>query len=142
MSTFVLKRGDALQLPNSYVEIDRDEMEYVDGGANAVEYWWGWAVDLSSSEAIEFGDALLSFNVAAVGVVGGTASALAFHVASKVVSASLKFLMGSTGWGFVIGSAVYALNVLYVGNKLKTAGNSGRGATLSKNVAGYSVNVW
>ena len=32
MSTFVLKREYALQLPNSYVEIDRDEMEYVDGG--------------------------------------------------------------------------------------------------------------
>lgn len=32
MSIFVLKREYALQLPNSYVEIDRDEMEYVDGG--------------------------------------------------------------------------------------------------------------
>ena len=32
MSTFVLKREYALQLPNNYVEIDRDEMEYVDGG--------------------------------------------------------------------------------------------------------------
>ncbi|VYU29320.1 hypothetical protein [Clostridium tertium] len=33
MSAFVLNREFALQLPNSYVEIDRDEMEYVDGGA-------------------------------------------------------------------------------------------------------------
>ena len=32
MSTFVLKREYALQLPNSYVDIDRDEMEYIDGG--------------------------------------------------------------------------------------------------------------
>ncbi|VYU29763.1 Uncharacterised protein [Clostridium tertium] len=32
MSIFVLKRGYALQLPNSYVEIDCDEMEYVDDG--------------------------------------------------------------------------------------------------------------
>ena len=32
MSTFVLKREYNLQLPNNYVEIDRDEMEYVDGG--------------------------------------------------------------------------------------------------------------
>ncbi|MDU5108112.1 hypothetical protein [Clostridium sp.] len=32
MSTFVLKREYALQLPNSYAEIDREEMEYVDGG--------------------------------------------------------------------------------------------------------------
>lgn len=27
----------ALQLPNNYVEIDRDEMEYVDGGASWVQ---------------------------------------------------------------------------------------------------------
>ena len=32
MSTFVLKREYALQMPTNYVEIDRDEMEYVDGG--------------------------------------------------------------------------------------------------------------
>ena len=32
MSTFVLDRKFELQLPNSYVEIDRDEMEYIDGG--------------------------------------------------------------------------------------------------------------
>ncbi len=32
MSAFVLGREYSLQLPNSYVEIDRDEMEYVDGG--------------------------------------------------------------------------------------------------------------
>lgn len=29
---FLWKREYALQLPNNYVEIDRDEMEYVDGG--------------------------------------------------------------------------------------------------------------
>ena len=33
MSTFVLKREYALAMPSSYVDIDRDEMEYVDGGA-------------------------------------------------------------------------------------------------------------
>lgn len=32
MSAFVLKREYALQLPTSYVDVDRDEMEYVDGG--------------------------------------------------------------------------------------------------------------
>mgnify|MGYP000934548229 CR=1 FL=1 len=33
MSAFVLNRGYELQLPNSYVDIDNDEMEYVDGGS-------------------------------------------------------------------------------------------------------------
>lgn len=142
MSTFVLKREYNLQLPNNYVGVDREEMEYVDGGANAVEYWWGWAVDLSASEAIQFGDALISFNATSAGIIGGTASALASYAASRVVSTTLKFLLGSTGWGFIIGTAAYALNVLYVGTKLKNAGGSGRGATLCKNAAGYSVNVW
>ena len=32
MSAFVLKREYALQLPTSYVDVDRDEMEYIDGG--------------------------------------------------------------------------------------------------------------
>lgn len=32
MSTFVLKKEYALQLPTSYVDIDTDEMEYIDGG--------------------------------------------------------------------------------------------------------------
>ena len=32
MSGFVLRREYALQLPNNYVDVDREEMEYVDGG--------------------------------------------------------------------------------------------------------------
>lgn len=32
MSTFVLRREYALQMPTNYVDIDMDEMEYVDGG--------------------------------------------------------------------------------------------------------------
>ncbi|SKA92194.1 hypothetical protein SAMN05428976_11911 [Clostridium sp. USBA 49] len=32
MSEFVLNRKYELQLPDSFVDIDRDEMEYIDGG--------------------------------------------------------------------------------------------------------------
>ena len=32
MSTFVLKKEYELQLPSSYVDIDRDEIGYIDGG--------------------------------------------------------------------------------------------------------------
>ena len=35
MSTFVLKREYALEMPINYVDIDRYEMEYVDGGATS-----------------------------------------------------------------------------------------------------------
>jgi hypothetical protein len=31
MSAFVLNRNYELQLPNSYVDVDREEMEYIDG---------------------------------------------------------------------------------------------------------------
>ncbi len=32
MSTFVLRREYALQMPNNFVDVDMDEMEYIDGG--------------------------------------------------------------------------------------------------------------
>ena len=37
MSAFVLSREYELQLPNNYVDVDRDEMEYVDGGGYSAE---------------------------------------------------------------------------------------------------------
>lgn len=39
MSTFVLKKEYKLQLPSSYVDIDSDEMEYVDGGFYYMDYY-------------------------------------------------------------------------------------------------------
>ena len=68
----------------------------------------------SDRPRIHFGDALISFNATSAGIIGGTASALASYAASRVVSTTLKFLLGSTGWGFIIVTAAYALNVLYV----------------------------
>ena len=44
MSTFVLQREYALQLPNSFIEIDKEEMEYVEGGS-ARE----WAIGIACS---------------------------------------------------------------------------------------------
>lgn len=46
---FPLKRGYALQLPNSYVEIDRDEMEYVDGAG-----WLAWTCGTVGGAAAMF----------------------------------------------------------------------------------------
>lgn len=39
MSAFVLNRNYELQLPTSFVDIDRDEMEYVDGGGVGKNQW-------------------------------------------------------------------------------------------------------
>lgn len=40
MSTFVLKKEYALQLPSSYVDIDREEMEYLDGGSTTISRYY------------------------------------------------------------------------------------------------------
>lgn len=57
MSTFVLKREYSLKLPNSYVETDREEMEYVDGGdwqgCYGGDYWWGSAFQFSAHGAAD-----------------------------------------------------------------------------------------
>lgn len=46
MSAFVLRKEYLLQLPNNFVDIDSEEMEYVEGGLiglpEGVENWiWG-----------------------------------------------------------------------------------------------------
>lgn len=38
MSALVLQREYSLQLPHNYVEIDREEMEYVDGGSGFTDW--------------------------------------------------------------------------------------------------------
>lgn len=63
MSTFVLKREYALAMPSSYVDIDRDEMEYVDGELGAPNWLVAGAVNWVISGLI-------------AGVTGGGALAL------------------------------------------------------------------
>ena len=59
MSTFVLQREYALQLPNSFIEIDKEEMEYVEGGS-ARE----WAIGIACS--------LIANTPVALAIVSGT----------------------------------------------------------------------
>lgn len=48
MSAFVLSRSYELQLPNNYVDVDMEEMEYTDGGGLFVPNWVvGGAVDVA-----------------------------------------------------------------------------------------------
>lgn len=58
MSTFVLKRNYELELPTSFSEVDRAEMEYVDGGAilygllkDLLIYTWKF-IAINSSAAV------------------------------------------------------------------------------------------
>lgn len=45
MSTFVLKKEYELQLPSSYIDIDREETEYIDGGLGAPNWLVGGAIN-------------------------------------------------------------------------------------------------
>lgn len=66
MSAFVLKKEYSLQLPSSYVDINREEMEYIDGGylIDFDKKYLGWVIDGS---LVVFGGSAL---------VGGIATAL------------------------------------------------------------------
>lgn len=76
MSTFVLKREYALQMPCSYVDIDRGEMEYVDGGYRSSRQTWVPAQTIRISVgayATAVGISSLTLSVAISAITGGTA---------------------------------------------------------------------
>ena len=50
MSVFVLNRKYELALPTGYVDVDNEEMEYVDGGVRHTTKWWGNEFRFSKSE--------------------------------------------------------------------------------------------
>ena len=52
MSAFVLNRNYQLQLPNSYVDVDREEMEYVDGGFSIPRYIFTTTINVGVTAAI------------------------------------------------------------------------------------------
>ena len=89
MSTFTLK------LPSNYIEIDRDEMEYVDGGGTVTLYI---SAD-SIRKAISLGVG------AAGGILGATAG---FYLAGPIGSSLGKKIGGFLGSliGAAIGSVI------------------------------------
>ncbi len=46
----------ALKLPNNYVEVERDEMEYVSGGVSMQNTWYGFKVLLNHNERVNLTD--------------------------------------------------------------------------------------
>ncbi|GAA0760978.1 hypothetical protein SDC9_58690 [bioreactor metagenome] len=124
MSAFVLNRKYELQLPNSYVDVDRDEMEYVDGGILVSGKWYGFSIWFNSREtdglliAIGAGSAgaWLAAELAAAGIVtlpaaipfGVVAAALA---ASASAIAALKWKNNGNGFSanFTSDGALFGL---------------------------------
>lgn len=127
MSTFVLKKEYELQLPSSYVDIDRKEIEYIDGG---------YRFDLSR-DAVAFGAdvgiALVSFGVSSYktiksflankGKVSGTQlivkiatkAGIAKEIASKFAGVITTVLNFSIGYG-----------IAYLADRFDKTGLNGR----------------
>ena len=105
MSTFVLKRGYELQLPTSFVDIDRDEMEYVDGGT--------W----NSVKNIGFGIDVLIWAggvvTGTIGILGSVREILRRNAKGLVVQATKTLLknVGLSAAGFLASSIVSGLTL-------------------------------
>ncbi|TDT57223.1 hypothetical protein [Fonticella tunisiensis] len=92
MGAFALQRKYELQLPSSFVDIDRDEMEYVDGGVYI-------------SHATLWGFCKGTFLAAGINPVGATLVALGTWKVYRIIaagwaaiSARLGAFSGPVGW--------------------------------------------
>jgi len=86
MSTFVLNRNYKLQLPNSFVDVDCEEMEYVDGGG----YWSNYTLRSN----------LIGWGISAVylsSVVGFSRVYNAIKVGLNVIKVGLTGALGLVG---------------------------------------------
>ena len=115
MSAFVLKREYALSMPSSYVDIDRDEMEYVDGGSWSGTVFaknvWGYITQKGFSRAVSYAGITYSvvmgwakfYYTAACIYVGASVAKIAAIVGGVIASC------------IAVGAAAYAIN--YMGSK-------------------------
>lgn len=120
MSAFVLNRNYELQLPNSFVDVDREEMEYVEGGGT---------VKLT----LTYGT--IAFLVAKVGVGWGLRAALSGLNAS--IGCAIVF--GTAGWGTLfaaVGLAAFQAAIPWVAGAIARSAVNGRYAG-----SGISINI-
>lgn len=119
MSTFVL------QLPNSYVGIDREEMEYLEGGISISNKWYGYSIWFNSSET----DGLL------LAIGAGSAG---FWLATELEAASIIALPAALPTG-VIAAALAVAGVAIGAAKYK---NNGSGFSANFTHTGAMYGIW
>lgn len=94
-----------LKMPSSYVNLGRDEMEYVDGGWTGVNIMPVWVAGTAINTAIGL----------AIGG-GGAAAVSAFirkkgvNEAKKIFTRTVKSKLVAMGAGALAGGAVFAIN--------------------------------
>lgn len=124
MSMFVLKREYELQLPNNYIEIDRDEMEYIDGGLDWKTYVAGVATGVVGNilyDILKYSGsaALQKFGVAAIGgTVGWVIAGVAVSYGIVKFTNSMLKAQSSpfyNGWVNLYNSHRYCCNSMNVG---------------------------
>ena len=110
MSAFVLKKEYSLQLPSSYVDIEREEMEYIDGGLKVSSWVVSAALDVGLS-------ALGIWNVTAIGWLMGQGISIFCSKISKVVGGKLL--------GNILKSAIFQTSLgSYVTSKIGILGTA------------------
>jgi hypothetical protein len=117
-----------LQLPMNYVDVDREEMEYVDGGSSITQRWYGYDVYFTASQCDDLAAACAEGCVTEATIAGicgfACASVAAAPVAVPLGIASLidSWIMGTgsayfwyaSNHGGVSGSIINNVPDLYV----------------------------
>jgi len=75
-----------LRLPSSYVDVERDEMEYVDGGIGVTRYNKGFTLWLNSTETNRF-----AVGSSAIAAAVGVAIGIPSWVAGALITAFATF---------------------------------------------------
>ena len=101
MSTFALKRGYELQLPMSFVDVDRDEMEYVDGGSG-FSNWFFYVDNVGAIINTVIGSVLPLGGITAFFAKKGVANAARYlqgFIVNKLKSIGLTVAGGTIFYG-------------------------------------------
>ncbi|MBU3092376.1 hypothetical protein KPL35_09820 [Clostridium sp. CF011] len=104
-----------LRMPSSYVEVERDEMEYVDGGWLGVDVMPVWVAGAAFNTAIG-----LAVGGVGVGAISSYIRKVGVSEAKKIFNRSIKTKLLSIGAGALaggLGRAVdFAINAADIGN--------------------------
>lgn len=103
-----------MRLPNQYVEIEQEDMMYLEGGIAAYVNWWGISISLSKGECF------------------------ALSTAGNSISALISIYAGYTGLKFSPHGAL-TIAALWAASTVASIGANGRGMWININWLG---GVW
>lgn len=95
------ERKMEMVLPRNHVEIEQEEMMYLDGGASTTHHWWGMSTTMSKTESVNLQYYLsqaTKFGYGGSTIAGGIAGILAISV---------------TGIGAIVAGAIGIIGVSY-----------------------------